>query len=280
MISKLQELVFGLNSYEKVKIEDRYLKIEELIPELVITNIEEFEVLENCIFKIKEQIRIKSSNLNTIIKKTNKLTKKKVNSIIEKLEKLKYKVINFAFSNEQSFRVQEELQHIEETLNEVEQKNNKISEEVSQINSKLSKKENRNISKKGKITIFEENKENFKSNLIKQKKLSIKLFETQKYIATLILINSNSTNTFGINDKELHLSPLIQKRDLSINNIEDTYSKILQFKPKKNKEKINENFVEAETRKMLNNKDEYIQINNEIQNITSKKMKKIPLRIY
>ncbi|MFT4244754.1 MAG: hypothetical protein ACMXYB_04860 [Candidatus Woesearchaeota archaeon] len=102
MIEKLEELIFGLNSYEKVKIEDRYLELYSYLQHptsLDISSLQEYEILEKCLFKIKELLRIKSSNLNSIIKKKNKLTFEVISSIIQLLESKRKEVLQMAFSS-------------------------------------------------------------------------------------------------------------------------------------------------------------------------------------
>lgn len=99
MILNLRELVYGLEEYEKAKLEDRYNLIKGILPKLSIDNLEDFEVLENVLFKIKEQIRVKSSNLNSVIRDPKrKLTKGEVNEIIDTLTKIKYGFLKTAFS--------------------------------------------------------------------------------------------------------------------------------------------------------------------------------------
>ena len=105
MITLIEELVFGLNSYDKVKIEDRYEKIHSILllkptqihsqtSNLKISSIEEFDSLEQCLFKIQDQLRVKSSNLNAIIRKPNSLTKKKIEGIIRLLQIKQEKILN------------------------------------------------------------------------------------------------------------------------------------------------------------------------------------------
>ena len=98
MLDKLKSLVFGFDEYEKAKIDERFLQINVIINDLEIREIKDFEILETVIFKIKELLRVKSSNLNAIIKNPKKkLNKKQVFTIVEELDKIKYNFLKKAF---------------------------------------------------------------------------------------------------------------------------------------------------------------------------------------
>jgi len=99
MFERLRDQVFGLNEFEKVSIEDRFNEIYEFVDELEVNNLIDFENLEESIYKIKDLLRLKSSNLYKAILTPNKpLTKKKVYEIIDKLENIKIKFLNKAFT--------------------------------------------------------------------------------------------------------------------------------------------------------------------------------------
>jgi diadenosine tetraphosphate (Ap4A) HIT family hydrolase len=99
MHNKLKDLVFGLNEFEKTKIELRFKLMDDFISSLKIDKIEDFELIEECIYKIKELLRIKSSNLNkTLSNPANSLRKKDVSNILNKLDKIKYDFLKSAFS--------------------------------------------------------------------------------------------------------------------------------------------------------------------------------------
>lgn len=98
MLNHLRDLIFGLNDYEKSKLEQRFEETSIIISKISIQKIEDFEILEDIIYKLKEQLRIKSSNLNKAIKDPSRnITKKKVDEIIEKLNNLKYNFLEHAF---------------------------------------------------------------------------------------------------------------------------------------------------------------------------------------
>jgi hypothetical protein len=99
MTSLLHKLIFGLNEYEKVRIDDRFKQITEIIDTVKLDKLDDFEELEECLFKIKEQLRVRSSNLNKTISDPNSsLRKKVVLEIIDRLEKIKYEFLKNAFS--------------------------------------------------------------------------------------------------------------------------------------------------------------------------------------
>lgn len=131
MITTLEELVFGLNSYEKVKIEDRYEQIHSILlsshPSLHISTIDEFDALEQCLFKIQDQLRVKSSNLNSIIKKPNSLSKEKIETIIKLLKSKREEILNYAFTSVSKPTSTTISNNTEETQVEVEENNEDIS---------------------------------------------------------------------------------------------------------------------------------------------------------
>jgi len=126
MLDKLKSLVFGFDEYEKAKIDERFLQILVILNNLEIREIKDFEILETVIFKIKELLRVKSSNLNTIIKNPKKkLTKKKVLEIVEKLDEIKYDFLKKAFLAIQSEKEKEDVDNKSKTnFNKQENKQN------------------------------------------------------------------------------------------------------------------------------------------------------------
>lgn len=100
MLIDIKDLVYGSGEYERDKIDERFFKIYQKLDSLEIRNIDEFELLEEIIFKIKEQIRIKSSNLNRIIRDRNKkISKEKLDEILNHLERLRKNILISAFNN-------------------------------------------------------------------------------------------------------------------------------------------------------------------------------------
>lgn len=98
MLNKLYDIVFGQGEFDKTKIDMRFNFISEILDKIYLEKIEDFEILESCIYKIKDQLRVKSSNLNRIIRDPGKkLTKKEVLLILDSLEKIKYDFLNLAF---------------------------------------------------------------------------------------------------------------------------------------------------------------------------------------
>ena len=271
IISELQDLIFGLNIYEKTKIEERYEKVEELISQLSISTTQEFEILESCIFKIKEQLRIKSSNLNSLIQK-RKLTKKRITEIISQLEEIKYEVIQFAFESSQSFpkkTIPKEIplpEHSSELVKKEEVKEEKEIFETQQHDSSFS------LSTKGKVTIRSKN-ELFSNSLSDFNSILTQLFNTGKYIATLVIGNKNSKSTqlLGINQNELHLSVLNQKRESLSKSVDEIYETIISHKSGE-KEKIENLQEEPQKNEQVKQEDElYLTINDEKTSIASLK---------
>ena len=366
MITKLQSLIFGLGEYKKVKIEERYNEVKEILLDISIDSALEFEILESCIFKIKEQLRIKSSNLNTIITKNTKyskknssgfrhlLTKKKIQEILDTLQELKHAIITFAFqsgtysissnsisntsntsnitttlsssatttpttidendyytisnysendsrdeTNESSYKISEEPYYtisplpqmtnptnmseeekIEKRVEQNEIEEEKIEEE--KIEEKEEKREKEelqildnfeNISTQGKVSLFYTMVQNFDTDLPKQKKLSIQLFETKLYISTLIFTEKSVVYTFGITQHELSqgvekLSPLLQSRNKELSlQIEEVYSKIMAIRYKNNDNyNNNENYEDEIKDERKNSNEVSIEDNTSIHN--------------
>lgn len=99
MLNQLKDLVFGYREYEKTRLEERFILIKGIFPKLKLENVSDFEILEEIIYKIKEQLRIKSSNINkAILDPKRDFTKKQVNELIDELNKLKYDFLNKAFN--------------------------------------------------------------------------------------------------------------------------------------------------------------------------------------
>ena len=98
MFDKLYKLIFGLEEYSKTKIELRIELAQELVNDLEVNSIEDFDVLESCIYKIKDQLRVKSSNLNNVIRDKNKdLNREKVENFLNELLELRSTFLNTAF---------------------------------------------------------------------------------------------------------------------------------------------------------------------------------------
>ncbi|MFW6286215.1 MAG: hypothetical protein ACOC16_03770 [Nanoarchaeota archaeon] len=99
MFYKLKEIIFGLNEFEKTKIDYRFNLLSQILENLQISQLNDFEIIEECISKIKDLLRVKSSNLNKIISDPKRqLTKKDVNQLIDKLNYIKYDFLKKAFS--------------------------------------------------------------------------------------------------------------------------------------------------------------------------------------
>jgi hypothetical protein len=98
MLESLKELIFGLNEFEKAKIDDRINQAFLLVPKIKLDRLEDFEILEENIYKLKEQLRIKSSNLNRVIKSSKLISKKQVLQFIKDLENIRYDFLKKVFT--------------------------------------------------------------------------------------------------------------------------------------------------------------------------------------
>jgi hypothetical protein len=98
MLESLKELIFGLNEFEKAKIDDRINQAFLLVPKIKLQRLEDFEILEENIYKLKEQLRIKSSNLNRVIKSSKLISKKQVLNFIKDLETIRYDFLKEVFT--------------------------------------------------------------------------------------------------------------------------------------------------------------------------------------
>jgi len=97
MLVDLKKLIFGLDEYEKVKIESRIKDATQLISNIKVYNKEDFEVIEDVISKLKECLRIRSSNLNCVIRSSSRnLSRNEVDNLIEQLNKIKYEYLEIA----------------------------------------------------------------------------------------------------------------------------------------------------------------------------------------
>lgn len=99
MLNQLRSLIFGLEEYNKTKLEIRFELVRTFLEKLEIKNLVDFEIIENLSYKIKDQLRVKSSNLNKVINNPAKsLRKKDVLLILDKLDLLKQNFLTSSFS--------------------------------------------------------------------------------------------------------------------------------------------------------------------------------------
>lgn len=103
MFEKLKSLIFGQGEFEKSKIEVRFLLAKEISLSLKIEKLEEFEILESCIYKIRELLRLKSSNLNKAISDSSRnIKKREVIELLEILDSVKNTYLKEVDGNTQS----------------------------------------------------------------------------------------------------------------------------------------------------------------------------------
>ena len=266
-MQKLYDIVFGQNEFDKTKIEVRFEIIKTIINTIELNSIEDFEKLESCIYKIKDQLRVRSSNLNKVIKDPTKpLTKKKVEFILEKLYEIRNIFLNNAFK---ALGVQKSnLEKPESESREVEEKTLE-KEEIpsiqtfhSQTNSPIpsidpllidnSDYSLRLVFEKYPYLSIEFKKE---VDLVILKNLSTLLFETQEVHGTNVIIEGKKAILIGrkINDNVLKSLPQI-----SGTNLEDIF-----YLLEKEKKSINAEFKEEELKeesKFLENKKENVNL--------------------
>lgn len=235
MLQRLRELVYGLNEYEKSRLDERFEIIREILPQVEIRRIDDFELVEEIIFKLKEQLRVRSSNLNkAIIDRTKDLSKEDVDYVIESLNKIKFAFLNKAFT-----KIEEvETPHLPSPQMQEEVK---IEEEPRKELSPISilEGEDHNVylyNGKNPYLVVEFKEEVDYSFL---KKLSSALFDTYESSGTNIIVESKTAMIIPrhINDQLLTL-PKIDS------DIQEVYDRLMQ-NPKEEK---NEKYVEVKDR--------------------------------
>lgn len=245
MYNQLRNLVFGLDEFEKTKIDIRFGLISNLISPLKINKIEDFEVIEECIYKIKEQLRVKSSNLNkTLANPANKLRKKDVLYVLERLDLIKYDFLKCAFSI-----MDQGSMHHEEIRQSpiIEEKKTKPEILVEKFNGLIMKNENYSIKlENGKIPFL----------LID--------FKTQpdytllKILSSLIyeIFKSGGTNLIIEKNKALIIPRYFEDNLFEIPRIEvdldDIHSQIITKLDKSRDKKENDGFIEIKEKPTLN----------------------------
>ncbi len=250
-MQKLFDVVFGQKEFDKTKIEVRFDLIDSFLSMLSIESIDDFEQLEACIYKIKDQLRVKSSNLNKVIKDPNKpLTKNKVQKVLNSLYEIRNNFLNEAFKVLGKDLPKKDVikSPREEVLVEIPEV---IEESVEEVKESLKFDPLLFESQDFKITLSQDSTPylivEFKNsfNLILIKYLSSFLFES---------INSHGTNIIIENNKALIIprfvndSTLPQLPQISNSNLDEIFSKIkkiqssdeVEFKEEELKESIDE----------------------------------------
>jgi hypothetical protein len=225
MFKKIKDMIYGFNEYEKVKIEHRFEKISQILHNIEIKNLEEFEILEDSIYKIKELLRIKSSNLNNSIRK-NQIKKKNIQDLLLILTNIRFEFLNKAF-----IAINEKEKYIKK--NEYNKEKQIISDNhtfIDEIDIENNLNFNDNIlfeNLKYKITLENEKvlyikvefKEEIHYNILKT--LSAILFEIYKCDGTNIIIEKNIAKIISrFNNDNLFF---LEKKNI---NIEKVYEQI------------------------------------------------------
>ncbi len=256
MFEKVKDIVFGFGEYDKTKIDVRFDIVKTYLPKLEINTLSDFEMLEETLYKIKDQIRVKSSNLNRIINDPDKqLSKKDVDLVINTLTTLKYNFLKKAIDLIDIDKKTKTSTHIDEHDNNTlednytdeindqnqEETENEIKEYVNHTNTL-----NKTYDNEEEIKIFENenylitlNNSSHPYILVKfhekisysmLSKLSIALFESSSCHGTNVIIENNTALILPryANDNLFEL-PRIQS------NIDNIYEKLKeQIKPEKN----------------------------------------------
>ena len=138
MLDNLRKLVFGLGEFEKIRIDDRFRKIESLLDSVQVSNLEDFEAIEECLYKLKEQLRIKSSNLNRVVRDLGcDISKKQVLGVIEKLDSIRQDFLRRAMLNTNNITNKpQEKEEPEERKEEQEAEKGEELEELAQTSQK------------------------------------------------------------------------------------------------------------------------------------------------
>lgn len=248
MLKKIKDLVFGFEEFEKTKFEVRFEYIQNYISQIKIEKLEDFETLEDIIFKITESLRIRSSNLNkTIADPSNKLRKKDVLNIIETLNNYKYTFLKTAFND-----IKNNSNLIEEKNYPENNKSVKIHKTSDSLKTSDLPKKNLNISLEN-IKLFENDdykiilenqkvpfiiihfKSEFDLNLIKH--LSSYFFESFSPEGTNIIIENNialiiprfqNDNLISLTSIEIDISYVFNKIQETIKNQEKIPKKQLR----------------------------------------------------
>lgn len=214
MFQKLRDLVFGFGEFEKTKLEVRFDIIFSLLPELKIQNIENFEILEETLYKLREQLRVKSSNLNRVVKdQSKKLTRKDVNYLIDKLNELKYNFLKRAFNlMEKSPDIPEITPETNKTYNDDVKHRNYIENNNKNINQKI--KEIEELEEQNEIEEpqqYRENEEINKQN--EEEQTQIKEQEDDNSLESLLEPTNPSKNKEELNKIENEIKKEIEKNN-------------------------------------------------------------------
>ncbi|MDA3855603.1 MAG: hypothetical protein PF569_05055 [Candidatus Woesearchaeota archaeon] len=241
MFKKLKNLVFGLEEYEKIRIEDRFEILKIDLSQIHINSLENFECIEDCIYKIHEQLRLKSSNLcKSINNPAKNIRKKDVEEVLLMFNKIKYDFIKQTFSQINLSEMPSEVPDIK--TEEVKE----INEAKEENNSQILIKENEKYKiylNNGKTSYILIDFKNSEIDLPLTNKLASLLFEK---------VNAHGTNILIENNKAL-IIPRFENDDIiKIPRIEVDLDDIYEKLTKKEDKKIPENEKEEEA--------EYLQV--------------------
>ncbi len=285
MIEHLKNLVFGLEGYEKVKIDSRFDEIITILPQINIKQLTDFETIEKCIYKLKEHLRIKSSNLNRLIKDSSStLTKKKVVYVIDTLESLRLRFITTAFNvleTNTNFSSQENTNF--EPVKEDEKK--EIKEDVKE---EIQNSDSIKIYSDSELTVYLNGGKvpymlvdfNHDINLPLLKYLSSLVFEEIKPQGTNIIVQDNKAliiprtmndNLLTLPRVEVNINEVYEK--IKSNSKDDKETSEKQERKLETKDEVKEEIkeqVKEETKSEVKEK-EYIELDKEKPQINTKK---------
>lgn len=215
MFTKLYKLVFGLDEFTKTKIELRIELAKEVSQRLQVNSIEDFDFLESCIYKIKDQLRVKSSNLNNVIRDKNKdLSKENVEEFLIQLTHLRDSFLNSAFRalkhQGEIITPHSEENDIQTTSKPIEKSNNSISSPDSSL---IYKTDTYTLEIKSETSFFVEISFVKEVDYVLLRNLSIVLYDQLQAQGTSIIVEGLRAKIIPRRQNDNVLPPLPQQKN-------------------------------------------------------------------
>lgn len=311
MFEKLKCLIFGLGEFEKSKIELRFELAREISLKIKIESILDFEIIESCIYKIRDLLRVKSSNLNKAINDSSRnIKKREVIELLEILDKLKTEYLqrngdkieldtkkykdtkneiqtDKTIENKEKKTKDEELPENIEILSKAEYSIILGIEKIPYILIKFETEINFSVLKNVMLIFFEEYKPHGSNIIIEDKSILVIPRMNEDNIISLPSLEVDNENIYNIIKK----NQLTQnKLDSNLNNTKEfvpieNYSEVRKKSEKKSlkqKEESLDNLLEAINQKTSKSKeirDAEFETREGRQNIESKKEKNLNTEI-
>lgn len=252
MFTKLKNLIFGLEEYEKTRIEDRFEILKIDLSHININSLENFECIEDCIYKIHEQLRLKSSNLcKSINNPAKNIRKKDVEKVLNMLSKIKYDFIKKTFSQINLSEIQSE---IPEVRNE---KGNEVKEEENENKSQFLIKENEKYKiylNNGKTSYVLIDFKDSEIDLLLTNRLATLLFEQANAHGTNILIEDNKAIIIPRFENDNLIS--LPRIEVNLNEIYEKLTKKEDNKTQENEKEEKEEYLQVTKKKEYNSKND------------------------